>query len=62
MYSNVRCPEAASMDGSLFAPGGDEEERAECGVVLLFVQPERWMYFASHNQNPSYFLMRQTTA
>lgn len=39
------------MDGSLFAAGGDEEERAEWGVVLLFFQPERWMYFDSH-KNP----------
>lgn len=46
------------MDGSLFATGGDEEERAGWEVVLLFFQPERWMYFDSNNQNPSYFLVR----
>lgn len=38
MYSNLCFPEVVGVDGSLFATGGDEEERAEWGVVLLFSQ------------------------
>lgn len=38
MYSNLRFPEVVGVDGSLFATGGDEEEPAEWGVVLLFSQ------------------------
>lgn len=61
MCSSLRFPEVVSMDGSLFATGGDEEEPAEWGVVSAGVQSERWMHLASRSHNPPYLLTRKTT-
>lgn len=58
MYSNLCFPEVVGVGGSLFAAGGEEVERAEWGVVVV-LQPDRWMYLASHSQKPPYFCLRE---